>query len=251
MQLRRPTRPATACARRARHGHRQVQQLHDGGRAADRLGLLRPGPRRPDPKTKNTASTCGALQLLRLVHRLPPGGHQPGRLRRPDGTPKMATLGDERQKNDALVQRRPGLGLLVRVRGQRPTACTSTSSTSAPTRRASCTTRSASGRSTAPARRRAAWRSARRSSAAPRATATCTFTSRTRARRRRPIPAVHPQDATAFLNSDVYRLSASATGTGWSAVPQERARRRQVRRDGQGPGLHREGANAAARARSR
>src|SRR4051794_36497998 len=30
-------------------------------------------------------------------------------------------------------------------------------------------------------------------------------------------PNVHPQDASAFLGSDVYRLSASASGTGWSA----------------------------------
>ena len=28
---------------------------------------------------------------------------------------------------------------------------------------------------------------------------------------------MHPQDASAFLDSDVYRLSATATGTGWSA----------------------------------
>ena len=33
-------------------------------------------------KTKNSNSSCGSLQLLRLGHRLAPGGHQPGRLRR-------------------------------------------------------------------------------------------------------------------------------------------------------------------------
>ena len=27
----------------------------------------------------------------------------------------------------------------------------------------------------------------------------------------------HPQDASAYLNNDIYRLSASASGTGWSA----------------------------------
>jgi hypothetical protein len=31
------------------------------------------------------------------------------------------------------------------------------------------------------------------------------------------VPNVHPQDASAFLGSDVYRLSAGATGAGWSA----------------------------------
>ena len=30
-------------------------------------------------------------------------------------------------------------------------------------------------------------------------------------------PNVHPQDASAYLGSDVYRLSASASGTGWAA----------------------------------
>jgi hypothetical protein len=30
-------------------------------------------------------------------------------------------------------------------------------------------------------------------------------------------PALHPQDANAFLGSDIYRLSASAGGTGWTA----------------------------------
>src|SRR5262249_44287126 len=30
-------------------------------------------------------------------------------------------------------------------------------------------------------------------------------------------PTLHPQDANAFLTSDIYRLSVAATGTGWSA----------------------------------
>ena len=109
------TRPRTATACRAhgqRHDHRQVQQLHDGGRAADRLGLLRPGPRRPDlqdeehrrrPAAPSTAS-CGSSTPTRRTSTRSTSS-------RPDGTPKLATLGDERQKNDALVQRRPELGL--------------------------------------------------------------------------------------------------------------------------------------------
>ena len=54
------------------------------GRAADRLGLLRPGPRRPDPRKTKTAESyvLRLLQLLRLGHRLAPGRHQPRRLRR-------------------------------------------------------------------------------------------------------------------------------------------------------------------------
>ena len=30
-------------------------------------------------------------------------------------------------------------------------------------------------------------------------------------------PALHPQDAAAFLNQDIYRLSVSVDGKGWSA----------------------------------
>ena len=40
--------------------HRQVQRVHDGGRAADRLGLLRPGPRRDHQQgQEQSASSCG------------------------------------------------------------------------------------------------------------------------------------------------------------------------------------------------
>jgi hypothetical protein len=45
---------------------------------------------------------------------------------------------------------------------------------------------------------------------------TCTF-DLTNTGEAAAVPNVHPQDATAFLNSDVYRLSATATGTGWAA----------------------------------
>ena len=58
-----------------------LQRLHDGGRAADRLGLLRPGPRRPDRQVEDRQLDVRYLQLLHLVHRLQPAGHRPGRLR--------------------------------------------------------------------------------------------------------------------------------------------------------------------------
>ncbi len=45
----------------------------------------------------------------------------------------------------------------------------------------------------------------------------CTFTLTNSGVTAATDPALHPQDATAFLQSDVYRLSASATGTGWTA----------------------------------
>jgi hypothetical protein len=46
---------------------------------------------------------------------------------------------------------------------------------------------------------------------------TCTFDVTNTGRAVAPDPALHPQDANAYLTSDVYRLSASATGAGWSA----------------------------------
>ena len=53
--------------------HRQVQRLHDGGRAADRLGLLRPGPRRADHQgQERRVELRRRRQLLRLDHRLAP-----------------------------------------------------------------------------------------------------------------------------------------------------------------------------------
>jgi hypothetical protein len=45
---------------------------------------------------------------------------------------------------------------------------------------------------------------------------TCTFTLKNTGAAAT-VPNVHPQDASQFLSSDVYRLSASATGTGYSA----------------------------------
>jgi len=45
---------------------------------------------------------------------------------------------------------------------------------------------------------------------------TCTF-NLTNTGAAAATPNVHPQDASAYLNSDIYRLSTTATGTGWSA----------------------------------
>jgi M6 family metalloprotease-like protein len=47
---------------------------------------------------------------------------------------------------------------------------------------------------------------------------TCTFSLTNTGNTVATDPALHPQDANAFLTSDVYRLSASSTGTGWSAA---------------------------------
>ena len=125
------------------HGHRQVQQLHDGGRAADRLGLLHPGPRRPDLQDEDhrrrpaapRAASCGSSTRTRRTSTRSTSSTPTARRRwRRSATSARRTT---RRSTPASAPAPP-----TSTRTP-PTACTSTSSTSAPTRRASCTTRSA------------------------------------------------------------------------------------------------------------
>ncbi len=46
---------------------------------------------------------------------------------------------------------------------------------------------------------------------------TCTFTVRNTGTGAATAPALHPEDANRYLNQDIYRLSVTASGTGWSA----------------------------------
>ena len=93
-------------------------------------------------KTKNGNSSCGTYTCFVWVVDAHPEDINQVDFVYPDGTPKKATVGDERQKNDARST--PASARAPRTSTRTPrTACTSTSSTSAPTRRASCTTPSA------------------------------------------------------------------------------------------------------------
>ena len=126
-------------------------------------------------KSKTRSSTCGTYScFVWYIDSNPQDINQVDYVKA-DGTPVKATPGDERQLNDGSFNAGINSGSQVRVQGRRPTACTSTSSTSARTRRASCATRSASARSTAPARRRAASRWRTRRSGTAEGFATCTF----------------------------------------------------------------------------
>ena len=101
------------------HGRRALQRLHGRGRPADRLGLLRPRPRRPGRQDEDRQLDLRLVQLLRLVHRLQPAGHQPGRLRQGR---RHAGEGDDRRRapdQRRLVQRRHEFGLDLRVQGRR------------------------------------------------------------------------------------------------------------------------------------
>ena len=237
-----PTRPATACVHDAPARRSPASTTTTrGGRAADRLGLLRPGPRRPDRQDQERELVLRRVQLLRLVRRLQPAGHQPGRLRQGR---RHADEGDDRRRapdQRRLVQRRPELGLDRTSTGRSTTACTSTSSTSAPTPTASCTTRSASARSTAPARRRAASRSARPPAGTDEGYTTCTFPLKNTGAAAATDPACTRRTPTAYLEQRHLPPVGHGVRHRLDGAPQERARHREVRRDASGAGLHREG----------
>ena len=193
------TRPARARGTRrppATRSRARLQRLHDGGRPADRLGLLRAGPRRPDRQVEDRQLDLRLVQLLRLVHRLQPAGHQPGRLRQGR---RHAGQGDDRRRapdQRRLVQRRPELRL-ART-STRPTATSlhfyiiNKRTDADGILRYTVGVRSLDG--SGPQTRGVSARRARRR-APPRASRPARSRSRTRARRRRPIRTLHPQDA--------------------------------------------------------
>ena len=134
-----------------------LQRLHDGGRPAGRLGLLRPGPRRPDRQDEDHELD------LRLAIAASSGSSTPTRrtsTRSTSCAPTARRQGDQRRRAPAqrrhVQRRRRTRAPSTSTSTARQQACTSTSSTSAPTPTASCATRSACARSTARARRRAA-----------------------------------------------------------------------------------------------
>ena len=59
---------------------------------------------------------------------------------------------------------------------------------------------------------------------------TCTFTVKNTGVNAPTDPALHPQDETASLHNDIYRLSASASGSGWKATCATRSARRSSAR---------------------
>ena len=111
----------------------------------------------------------------------------------------------------------------------RPTSCTSTSSTSAPTRRASCVTRSACARPAGAGPQTRGVELGRAVSGTAEGYTTCTFPLKNTGAAAATPATAHPQDASAYLDSDIYRLSASTSAAGWEAHVQERVRHREVR----------------------
>ena len=134
---------------------------------------------------------------------------------RPDGTPKLATIGDERQKNDGSFNAGLNSGSSYEYED-------------APNRlhfyildkhtdaqgilHYTVGVRSLDG--AGPQARGVSLASPQLGNDS--GFATCTF-NLTNTGAAAATPNVHPQDASAYLNNDIYRLSASATGTGWNA----------------------------------
>ena len=170
-------------------------------------------------KSKTLELDLRLLQLLRLVHRLTTRRTSTRSTScAPTARRSRPLSGDERQLNDVYVNVGRQLGRRVRIRRREPTSCTSTSSTSA--READGILRYKVGvRSTAGAgpQTRGVSVGAGACRARPRAITTCTFPLRNTGAAAATDPTLHPQDANAYLNSDIYRLSASAAGSGWTA----------------------------------
>ncbi len=167
-------------------------------------------------KTKNSSSSCGSSSCFVWVVDAHPEDVNKVDFVLPNGTPKLATIGDERQKNDASFNAGLNSG-------------TSYEYTDADNRlhfyildkhtdaqgilHYTVGVKSLDG--AGPQTRGVALAAPQLGSDA--GYTTCTFNlSNTGAAAAVP-QGTHPQDASAYLNNDIYRLSASASGTGYSA----------------------------------
>ncbi len=166
-------------------------------------------------KTKDRSSSCGSSNCFVWVIDAHPEDINRVDFVLPDGTPKIATIGDERQKNDASFNAGLNSGtsyeyedtdnrLHFYIIDKRTDAQGILHYTVA--------VRSLDGEG--PQTRGVSLASPQLGNAE--GYSTCTF-NLTNTGAAAAIPDVHPQDASSYLSSDVYRLSASATGTGYAA----------------------------------
>ena len=194
-------------------------------------------------KTKNRQLHCGARRCFVWIIDSHPDDIAHVDFVKPDGTPKMATLGDERQLNDAsfnagldsgssyecddtpnrlhfyvLDKNTDAQGILHYKVG----------------------VKSLDGAGPADARRGAGL--ARGATQVARPVVDLHVPAQEHGRRGgdRSGPAPAGRDARS-CTSDIYRLSASATGTGWTAQLQQRAGRRRSSARRSGPGLRHQG----------
>jgi M6 family metalloprotease-like protein len=170
-------------------------------------------------KTKNGSGNCGshptAFGCFVWVIDSHPEDINRVDFVRPDGTPKMATIGDERQKNDGSFNVGLNSGSTYEYEDgpNRLHFYILDKHTDAQgILHYSVGVKSLDG--AGPQTRGVSLGSPDLGNAE--GYTTCTF-NLTNTGAAAATPNVHPQDASAYLNSDIYRLSATATGTGWNA----------------------------------
>ena len=211
----RSTRTATASSRNADGASRQVQQLHDGGRPADRLGLLRPGPRRPDLQDEDRNSLLRHFSCFVWVVDAHPEDINKVDFVAPDGTPKWprSATSARRTTRSFNVGLNSGTAYEYEDTANRLHFYILGTHTDAKgILHYTVGVKSLDG--TGPQARGVSLASPRLGNAE--GYTTCTF-NLTNTGAAAAAPDVHPQDASAYLDSDIYRLSTSATGTGWTA----------------------------------
>ena len=175
------------------------------------------GPRRPDRQDQDRQLDLRLVQLLRLVHRLQPAGHQPGRLRQGrrhagqgDASATSARLNDGSfnvglNSGSTYEYKAAGNNLHFYILDKRTDAdgilrytvgVRSLAGSGPQTRGVSLGTPTVGRR---------------------RGLHDLHVPAQEHGRGGGDDPALHPQDASAYLNSDIYRLSASTSATGWEA----------------------------------
>ncbi|HEY6890531.1 MAG TPA: immune inhibitor A domain-containing protein [Solirubrobacter sp.] len=166
-------------------------------------------------KSKNTASSCGNFTCFVWFIDAHPEDINKVDFIGPDGTPKLATPGDERQKNDATFNVGLNSGTLAEYEDTANRLHfyildKRTDATGVLHYKVGVRSLDGAG----PQTRGVSVASPQLGTAE--GYTTCTFDLKNTGAMAA-VPNVHPQDASAFLDSDVYRLSATATGTGYSA----------------------------------
>jgi M6 family metalloprotease-like protein len=169
-------------------------------------------------KVKNSSSSCGGSSCFAWMIDSHPEDIAHIDFIKPDGTPKMATLGDERQLNDGSFNAGLDSGSSYEWTDERNRLHFYVIDKSTDARgilHYKVAVKSLDG--AGPQTRGVALASGAGTEVEPGQWSTCTFTLKNTGAAAATDPALHPQDQTANLTSDVYRLSASATGTGWTA----------------------------------
>src|SRR4051812_40945460 len=167
-------------------------------------------------KTKNASSSCGSYNCFVWVVDSHPEDINKVDFVSADGTPKLATIGDERQKNDGSFNAGLGSGSTYEYEDAANRLhfyIISKRTDDQGILHYTVAVRSLDG--AGPQGRGVALSSPQLGNAD--GYSTCTFNLKNTGAAADAPAGTHPQDAAASLGSDVYRLSTAATGTGWNA----------------------------------